>query len=115
MLTSVIAKTNMNELSGFKSPFQQFNAEDYLRADSHDQYNTSSNAAVNVANLGHSGQGVTNGWSALGVQTSSAYVFGGFEKGGDPLGSSSGSAVGLSAGWGAFALGTDTTGSVVSA
>ncbi|KAK4688916.1 amidase, partial [Tremellales sp. Uapishka_1] len=57
--------------------------------------------------------GVPNSWSAIGGQTSSAYVEGGFKNGGDPLGSSSGSAVGLSAGFGAAALGTDSSGSVV--
>jgi amidase len=47
------------------------------------------------------------GWSARGGQPSSAYVLGG-----DPLGSSSGSAVAVSAGWAAASLGTDTLGSL---
>jgi amidase len=55
-----------------------------------------------------------SGWSATGGQGSSAYVFGGIEKGGDPGGSSSGPAVAVSAGMAVVALGTDTTGSVVS-
>ena len=104
----------MHELSGFKAPFKPFKAEEDLRADSYEPYDASADASVKPADLGHSGRGVTTGWSALGGQTSSAYVFGGFEKGGNPMGSSSGSAVGLSAGWCGFALGTDTTGSVVS-
>lgn len=33
---------------------------------------------------------------------------GGFASGGDPCGSSSGSAVGVSAGWSAIAIGTET-------
>lgn len=50
-----------------------------------------------------------SGWSALGGQTTSAYV-----QDGDPLGSSAGSAVGVSAGFAAAALGSDTSGSIVS-
>lgn len=56
---------------------------------------------------------VTNGWSARGGQTQSAYVIGGFAAGGDPCGSSSGSAVGVSAGFAAAALGSETDGSLV--
>ncbi len=48
---------------------------------------------------------ITNGWSARGGQTQSAYVVGGFAAGGDPCGSSSGSAVGVSAGFAAASLG----------
>lgn len=59
--------------------------------------------------------GVMSGWSPKGGQCISAYLHGGMEAGGNPLGSSSGSAVGLSAGFGAAALGSDTSGSVVSA
>ena len=55
----------------------------------------------------------TNGWSARGGQTQSAYVVGGFAAGGDPCGSSSGSAVGVSAGFAAAALGSETDGSLV--
>jgi amidase len=46
------------------------------------------------------------GWSAVGGQTCSAYVKGGYEAGGDPYGSSAGSAIGVSAGFGAAAIGT---------
>jgi len=56
---------------------------------------------------------ITNGWSARGGQTQSAYVVGGFAAGGDPCGSSSGSAVGTSAGFAAAALGSETDGSLV--
>lgn len=81
--------------------------------------------------------GNTNGWSARGQQTSSAYVsihssilfagtirsvgihprelttfcsqvVGGFAAGGDPCGSSSGSAVAVSAGFAPFSIGTET-------
>lgn len=62
----------------------------------------------------HLKKGIPTGWSAVGGQTSSPYVKGGFEAGGDPIGSSGGSAVGLCAGFGVGAIGTDTTGSVVS-
>ncbi|KAK2018405.1 amidase signature enzyme [Colletotrichum eremochloae] len=51
-------------------------------------------------------------WSARGGRISSAYVFGGFSAGGDPSGSSGGSAVSVSAGFAAAALGTDTEGSI---
>ncbi|RFU32807.1 hypothetical protein B7463_g3586, partial [Scytalidium lignicola] len=54
----------------------------------------------------------TSGWSPRGGQTQAAYVFGGFAAGGDPLGSSSGSAVSVSAGFAALSLGTDTEGSI---
>ncbi|ORX39547.1 amidase signature domain-containing protein [Kockovaella imperatae] len=56
---------------------------------------------------------VTNGWSARGGQTQSAYVVGGFAAGGDPCGSSSGSAVGVSAGFSSASLGSETDGSLV--
>ncbi|KAJ9121281.1 hypothetical protein QFC24_004617 [Naganishia onofrii] len=56
---------------------------------------------------------ITNGWSARGGQTSSAYVVGGFPAGGDPCGSSSGSGVGTSAGFAAAALGSETDGSII--
>ena len=58
-------------------------------------------------------------YSDVGGQCSSAYVRGGFVKGegfdgpGNPSGSSSGSAVGLSAGFALGALGTDARGSMV--
>lgn len=101
----------MNELSGFKAPFQDFPDEArYLRDSSDEPLST---LASFGSRLTARVRGVTNGWSAIGGQTSSAYVFGGFEQGGNPMGSSSGSAVGLSAGWGTFAIGTDTTGSNV--
>ncbi|KAL1634239.1 hypothetical protein SLS58_010783 [Diplodia intermedia] len=57
---------------------------------------------------------VTSAWSGRGGQCQSAYVFGGFAAGGDPSGSSGGSAVAVSAGFAAAALGTDTEGSVIS-
>ncbi|KAK0702550.1 amidase signature domain-containing protein [Apiosordaria backusii] len=59
------------------------------------------------------------GWSALGGQTQSAYVEGGVIKGepflghSTPGGSSTGSAVGVSAGMAPVALGTETDGSIV--
>ncbi|KAK4696740.1 amidase, partial [Phenoliferia sp. Uapishka_3] len=55
----------------------------------------------------------TNGWSARGGQTQSAYVVGGFSAGGDPCGSSSGSGVAISAGWAAVSIGTETDGSII--
>ena len=113
LLTTVIAKTNMNELSGFKAPFQGFNTDPHWDAHIGKPYNSSSANLIKEESFS-TVHGVTNGWSALGGQTSSAYVFGGFKTGGDPLGSSSGNGVGLSAGWGAFALGLDTMGSDVS-
>lgn len=57
---------------------------------------------------------VENGWSAIGGQCQSAYVEGGFSAGGDPSGSSSGSAVGVSAGFAPASLGSETDGSIVS-
>jgi amidase len=56
---------------------------------------------------------ITNGWSARGGQTQSAYVVGGFAAGGDPCGSSSGSGVGVSAAFAAAALGSETDGSII--
>ncbi|GHJ89998.1 hypothetical protein NliqN6_6400 [Naganishia liquefaciens] len=53
------------------------------------------------------------GWSARGGQTQSAYVVGGYTNGGEPLGSSSGSAVAVSAGWTPASLGTETLGSII--
>ncbi|RSH80136.1 hypothetical protein EHS25_007241 [Saitozyma podzolica] len=82
----VLAKSSLSELAGVKGVLRAFSPSE---------------------------TGTTNGWSALGGQTSSGYVFGGFENGGDPMGSSSGSAVGVSVGWAAGALGTDTAGSTV--
>ncbi|KAK6905673.1 hypothetical protein I203_106503 [Kwoniella mangroviensis CBS 8507] len=94
----LIAKTNLNELAGWKGILKGF-----LPITSRDD---SPKANVTF-------RGPTNGWSAVGGQCSSAYVEGGFDQGGDPMGSSSGSAVGLSVGWGAAAVGTDTLGSVL--
>lgn len=60
-----------------------------------------------------------SGWSAVGGQTQSAYVRGGFRtddsNGGhsNPGGSSSGSAVGVSAGFAPVSIGTETAGSLV--
>jgi len=68
---------------------------------------------ANVSELANYKGNITNGWSARGGQTQSAYVKGGFKAGGDPCGSSSGSAVGTSAGFSAAALGSETDGSLV--
>ncbi|WVQ97353.1 hypothetical protein IAU59_004464 [Kwoniella sp. CBS 9459] len=100
----IIGKTNLSELAGWKGVFRVFASgadagePSLLRA-----YRNSTTAY----------RSPTNGWSAVGGQTSSAYVEGGFEAGADPMGSSSGSAVGLSAGWAAASIGTDTMGSVL--
>ncbi|KAL0639983.1 hypothetical protein Q9L58_000811 [Maublancomyces gigas] len=57
---------------------------------------------------------IPNGWSARGGQTQSAYVTGPFNSSErDPSGSSTGSAVGVSAGFAPLALGTETDGSIV--
>lgn len=53
------------------------------------------------------------GRSARGGQGQSAYVYGGYAGGGNPLGSSSGSAIAVSAGFAAAALGAETLGSLV--
>lgn len=59
------------------------------------------------------GSAQKTGWSARGGQGQSAYVEGGYAAGGDPLGSSSGSAISVSAGFSAAALGAETVGSLV--
>ena len=65
------------------------------------------------------GEATTNGWSAVGGQTISAYVEGGIKRDDGPMGhsnpcgSSTGSAVGVSAGYSPIALGTETDGSLV--
>ncbi|KAJ9488008.1 hypothetical protein VN97_g5299 [Penicillium thymicola] len=65
------------------------------------------------------GDNITTGWSAVGGQTTSAYIEGGIRhdqgRGGPtmPGGSSTGSAVGVSAGFSPIALGTETDGSVI--
>ncbi|KAJ5689587.1 hypothetical protein N7462_003979 [Penicillium macrosclerotiorum] len=62
--------------------------------------------------------GVPNGWSAVGGQVQSAYVRGGIdpddspEGHSNPSGSSSGSAVGVSAGYAPFSIGSETDGSL---
>ncbi|MCJ1371018.1 hypothetical protein MMC20_002233 [Loxospora ochrophaea] len=62
---------------------------------------------------------VTTGWSAVGGQTQSLYVKGGMVKGdkilghSTPGGSSSGSAVGIAAGFAPLSLATETDGSIV--
>lgn len=53
------------------------------------------------------------GFSARPGQGSSAFVEGGHANGGNPLGSSSGSAIAVSAGWAPASLGTDTLGSLI--
>ncbi|PVH72323.1 amidase signature enzyme [Cadophora sp. DSE1049] len=65
------------------------------------------------------GSDLPPGWSAAGGQTQSAYTCGNVERptlvsgtAYNPGGSSTGSAVGVSAGYAATAIGTDTTGSV---
>jgi len=77
----VLAKANLNEFAGWKS------------------------SSV----WGHGGRHIS-GWSAVGRQTSSAYVEGGYDNGGDPSGSSNGSAVGVLAGFAAASLGTESLG-----
>ncbi|KAJ5238304.1 hypothetical protein N7468_002923 [Penicillium chermesinum] len=66
------------------------------------------------------GSDMHNGWSAVGGQTQSAYVINGLDQNDSPKGhsgtsgSSSGSAVGVSAGYAPFSIGTETDGSLVS-
>ena len=78
----------MNELNNHKTFIRHFNAPD-------------------------DSSGVTTGFSPVGGQTSSAYVPGGYEAGGDPLGGASGLAVGVSAGFGAAGVGMAWTGNIV--
>ncbi|KAJ5876312.1 amidase signature enzyme [Penicillium soppii] len=65
------------------------------------------------------GDNITNGWSAVGGQTVSPYIRGGIRhdqgSGGPsiPGGSSTGSAVGVAAGYSPLALGTETDGSTI--
>ncbi|KAI0202642.1 amidase signature domain-containing protein [Astrocystis sublimbata] len=79
----IVGKTNLNELSSWKS------------------------------------MGPMNGWSAVCGQTNSAYVKGGLEPNdgvmghSNPCGASTGSAVGVSAGFSPLALGTEVDGSLV--
>ncbi|KAI1110907.1 amidase signature domain-containing protein [Nemania sp. NC0429] len=78
---------------------------------------------IGKANLsemtGWKGFGLTTGWSALGGQTQSPYIDGGFKDGDKllghsaPGGSSSGSAAGVAAGFAPLALATETDGSIV--
>ncbi|KAJ5948604.1 hypothetical protein N7454_001911 [Penicillium verhagenii] len=66
------------------------------------------------------GSSMPNGWSAVGGQTQSAYIIDGVdpddspEGHSNPSGSSTGSAVSVSAGYAPFAIGTETDGSLVS-
>lgn len=62
---------------------------------------------------GMMGKDNSSGFSARGGQASAAYVVGGFAAGGDPSGSSGGSAIAVSAGFAAASLGTDTDDSIV--
>ncbi|RWA05000.1 hypothetical protein EKO27_g10101 [Xylaria grammica] len=63
------------------------------------------------------GDANSNGWSALGGQTQSAYIARRANETGlgqtDPCGSSTGSAVGVSAGYAPLSLGTESIGSIV--
>ncbi|KAH0557049.1 hypothetical protein GP486_005161 [Trichoglossum hirsutum] len=75
---------------------------------------------ANLSELSYwKGTGLSCGWSAVGGQTQSAYVRGGIEAGdsfgghSNPGGSSSGSAVSVSAGFAPAAIGTETDGSLV--
>ncbi|KAH6622595.1 amidase signature domain-containing protein [Chaetomium tenue] len=78
---------------------------------------------IGKANLsemaGWKGFGITTGWSAVGGQTQTPYVVGGVAPGekllghSTPAGSSSGSAVGVAAGFAPLALATETDGSIV--
>ncbi|KAH6627164.1 amidase signature domain-containing protein [Chaetomium sp. MPI-SDFR-AT-0129] len=74
------------------------------------------------ANLSFSnsrGSDMPSGWSAVGGQVQSAYILGGVDPDdstdghSNPSGSSSGSAVGVSAGYAPLAIGTETDGSLV--
>ncbi|WVF70571.1 hypothetical protein IAT40_005363 [Kwoniella sp. CBS 6097] len=96
----VLGKTNINEFSGWKGVLRALGSKSDAPPDSDDE----SNSTVAY-------RSPTNGWSAVGGQTSSAYVEGGFDAGGDPL--EVGSAVGLSAGWAAAAIGSDTLGATL--
>ncbi|KAI1378149.1 amidase signature domain-containing protein [Hypoxylon crocopeplum] len=68
---------------------------------------------------GKKGYMIPGGWSAVGGQTQSPYVRGGYVKGdtflgnSNPCGSSSGSAVGVAAGFAPISLGTETDGSII--
>ncbi|KAI1318485.1 amidase signature enzyme [Xylariaceae sp. FL0255] len=78
---------------------------------------------IGKANLsemaGWKGFDVTTGWSAVGGQTQSPYIIGGFKHGDKllghsaPAGSSSGSAVSVASGFAPLALATETDGSIV--
>ncbi|KAH6847068.1 amidase signature domain-containing protein [Chaetomium sp. MPI-CAGE-AT-0009] len=65
------------------------------------------------------GSGMPSGWSAVGGQVQSAYIVGGLDPTdstdghSSPSGSSSGSAVGVSAGYAPLAIGTETDASLV--
>nr|XP_019049186.1 hypothetical protein I302_02967 [Kwoniella bestiolae CBS 10118]OCF28116.1 hypothetical protein I302_02967 [Kwoniella bestiolae CBS 10118] len=108
----VIAKTNLNELSGWKGLLKSFPLSNSSSGSGPRYLSMSTNNPDTADTTNNTFRGPTNGWSAVGGQCSSAYVEGGFDNGGNPFGSSSGSAVGLSVGWGVVAVGTDTLGSV---
>ncbi|KAH6999086.1 amidase signature domain-containing protein [Ilyonectria sp. MPI-CAGE-AT-0026] len=76
-------------------------------------------AKANLSELGNTkGDGLMAGWSAVGGQTQNPYVEGGVEEDGPfltnsgPAGSSSGSAVGVAAGFAPVSLGTELDGSI---
>ncbi|KAF2686408.1 amidase signature enzyme [Lentithecium fluviatile CBS 122367] len=95
----VIGKTNLSELSSFKKVSGRSCRTEEL----------TNFRAMNMP----------GGWSAVGGQTQSAYVRGGFQVDdsrdghSSPSGSSSGSAVAVSAGFTPLALGTETIGSIM--
>ncbi|KAG6875281.1 hypothetical protein C0992_004471 [Termitomyces sp. T32_za158] len=64
---------------------------------------------TNLSELAHYRGKCASGWSGVGGQTTNAYY-----PGADPSGSSSGSAVAVSIGLAAFAIGTETDGSIIS-
>ncbi|KAF2111040.1 amidase signature domain-containing protein [Lophiotrema nucula] len=77
-------------------------------------------ATTNLSELGNAkGYNITAGWSPIGGQTQTPYVKGGVEEDAlwlghsTPAGSSSGSAVGVAAGFAPLSIGTELDGSIV--